>query len=444
MSHTVMYKITQEGSGASAARKYEKDPSKADPEDKSDAFAYYMANMKFVEAEHMVSDASKRQIKDPCGNAMAVGMLQTCRGDYERAVASFGKAEACDNQDASYLRILIACQVLGRADDSGRTIEGALAMHKYNESAPAAKAIIAYCQLASDGRRIFDDVTQQMSLDPIFTRRGVLESYVALCRKFGKSDEINKLRNLYETNKGPLSPPKTNFSEKTLMMKDLGIDVEFQTAKTVNDRYHWLHITQGASGSNSAWAARHFEEKPSELKETERFSAFAHYIWRRQFVQAESLIDSMTPQALGNSKGRGYLALGIARLCRGDYERAVDAFALAERLGSRTAAWLRVYISSLVFFKPEEVQDSAKRIVDSHEFSNSRLAAAAILAYCQAAKDGDELFQRVWTGIDKALFLDDNVVSLCWVLSKKLKRTEEMTVLRPYLDNRLARILTPE
>src|SRR5262245_49861004 len=143
------------------------------------------------------------------------------------------------------------------------------------------------------------------------------------------------------------------------------------------------------SGGEGARAVAAYEQKPKEVGQEEKFEAFRYYLFKLKFIEAERLAEKLALESNeSNTKGRAAVAVGLARLCRGDYARSVASLKTAEESGIRPAAHLRVYVSCMILQTPEDAETTVKQMLKSGELNASRLAASAVLGFCLVGRDG--------------------------------------------------------
>src|SRR6185503_1258635 len=226
-------------------RKYEKNPDQVNGEERFNAFSYYMQTMKFVQAERLANDSFG---DDKAMRLLLLGVVKLCRGDFEGAVDSLTLAEKSGERTAAELRVPVSCLILRRPEEVRTSLEQMITAGKYVVSAPTAKAVMAYCHTGKDGALFFDKFSKHLQLEPIYLRKGVLENYVWLCRKYKKLDEIAILRELYELRNGPFGKAVAGIKSAQIReAPELEVEVEFQTGKTSTERYFWLRVAQDDS-----------------------------------------------------------------------------------------------------------------------------------------------------------------------------------------------------
>jgi hypothetical protein len=195
-----------------------------------------------------------------------------------------------------------------------------------------------------------------------------------------------------------------------------------------------LRFVYDDSSGDGARAAAGYEKKSDRLSREERFEAFRHYIFRLQLVQAERLAEEL---ALERGDARASVALGLARLCRGDYERSVTSLKAAEEAGARPAAQLRVYVTCVILQRPDEVENTVKQMLKTGELNSSRLAANAVLGFCLVGKEGPKLFEQVIKQIDRQLLLSNPSLLETYVgLCRKYGKSDEVQSLREQYERR--------
>jgi len=184
--------------GERIVRRYEQMPESLDQQDKIEAFRYYMAKLRFVEAENLARDLAKAG--NPRGE-FALGMAKLCRGDYEGARISLKSAEESGIRQAVYIRIYVTCLVLHRATEVRGIASNLVEEQDYNKSAMAASAVIAFCLVADGGKQTFDAVSAHIKRELLFSDDDTLTLYLAACKLYGKEQEVRSLKEEYETRK---------------------------------------------------------------------------------------------------------------------------------------------------------------------------------------------------------------------------------------------------
>jgi len=146
-------------------------------------------------------------------------------------------------------------------------------------------------------------------------------------------------------------------------------------------------------GGLAAESTKAFEMRSRQLDADEKLDVIKWYLSKCRFVDAEKLASQVVSETDG-MKPEAVFVLGMAQLCRGDYQASATTMQKAGKLGIRRAAYMHVYISTHVLERADkEMEDTVREAIKSGEINESGTVAYAALGFCSVATNGLASFQ---------------------------------------------------